>query len=80
MDLKETLEEVELRVKRKLEKDSDITVELSNLQERTYYRLEAKLKENYEVRGIVNILRIRKSEYIGKEDYTLHISKRYENA
>lgn len=60
--------------------DNDITVELSNLSERSYYRLKNKFSENYQVKGTVNILRISEPENIGKKDYTLHINKRHEDA
>jgi len=74
--------ELEQEVKNILDDgDNDITVELSNLSERTYVRLKNKFCEDYQVRGTVNILRIREPENIGKKDYTLYIGSRgYKNA
>ncbi len=73
--------ELEQEVKNILDNGgNDITVELSNLSERTYGTLKDKFSEDYVVRGIVNILRIRESEEVGKKDYALHISGSYKNA
>ncbi len=60
------LNELELLVKRKLEKYSDMVVEAPNLSERAYNTFPNMFdKKHYEVRGKEGIL---------------HISRRYENA
>ena len=71
------LNELELIVKGELEKYDNITVEVSDLAESAYRTLvNAFNKEDYEVCGRVNVLKIDEDN----KKYILHISKRYENA
>jgi len=64
--------ELEKKVKEVLEKNQNDTVELLDLSETTYEQLKNIFETNYEVRAIINILKIGSKS----KNYTLHIRKR----
>ena len=71
------LNQLELTVKEELKKNENITVEISGLAESAYGPLvDAFNEKDYEVRGIVNVLRTgNKGKMV--EDYVLHIRRNF---
>ncbi len=70
------LNELELKVKKILDNDLlGTTVELSDLSETAYTQLANRFLKNYEVKGIINIVKMETED----RTYILHIRKK-ENA
>jgi len=70
------LNELELKVKKILDNDLlGTTVELSDLSETAYMQLANRFLKNYEVKGIINIVKMETED----RTYILHIRKK-ENA
>ena len=64
--------ELEKKVKEVLEKNPNDAVELSDLSENSYEQLKNIFRVNYEVIGVINILRIGNMD----ENYIFYIKRR----
>ena len=67
------LGELEKEIREILDNNSiDTTVELSDLSGSTYKSLADFFRKNYEVKGVINILRIGE----GERNYVLHLRRK----